>query len=96
MCCLKSEVIALYAIADDNSSWRPEKWLTELLCLSYTVVSAAALPTTKKTPFITQEGLCNKGEDDLFGSRGTSDDVFTFEGVSCLKVLSTVDNTPLG
>ena len=66
----------------DNRSWRHEKWLTELLCLSCTVVSAAALPTAKKTPFRTQEGLCTTGQEELCAGNGASDDVFTFEGVS--------------
>ena len=54
-----------------------------------TVVSAAAPPTAKKTPFRTQEGLCTKGQEDLCASSGTSDDVFTFEGVSSSSGLSS-------
>ena len=73
----------------DNRSWRHEKWLTELLCLSCTVVSAAALPITKKTPFRTQEGLCTTGQEELCAGNGASDDVFTFEGVSSSPGLSS-------
>ena len=43
------------------------------------MVSAVAPPTTKKTPFRTQEGLRTKDHEDLYGA---SDDVFTSEGVS--------------
>ena len=61
------------------------------MCMSNpaTVVSAAAPPTAKKTPFRTQEGLCTKGQEDLCASSGTSDDVFTFEGVSSSPGLSS-------
>ena len=61
------------------------------MCMSNpaTVVSAAAPPNAKKTPFRTQEGLCTKGQEDLCASSGTSDDVFTFEGVSSSPGLSS-------
>ena len=44
------------------------------------MVSAAAHPSAKKTPFRTQEGLHTKDRENLCTNNGAPDDVFNIDG----------------